>query len=563
MIKNFFTDIFPSDTSYKLIWTLRDKKSHWFQNTNLLIEYVQESKDNTFFGIGVTDKKLSQYKRATARDITSIGALHLDIDIFDPIAHKSESLPKTFEEAHEMAHSILEPTWIINSGHGFQPHYCFNEPQQVDDFDYWTLIGQAWQRAHAAKFPQYTLDATHDLSRVLRCPGTTNSKNRDKIVPCEIIEHNENAYYEKEEIEDAIGFNLKDAISHQAFSIKETRERLSGSVLNTLKRLTVVQSKEYIQSHGITFDETRSIPSDTFMNIQSMEPVFFDEYQNKTGRDSASEYQMKLTYIAVKCGLNDQDVIDLLVQHRRHNNYNMDMDRPDKYINDILKAKKTYNIEASVQKKNDSLTTDELEDIRSYLRSRLQIQIYKVWRYDKDPDVYFELELANHPNKIVHLGSMGDGIMNQKNFISKVSARVLEAPQRIDNKYWYPDIVKKLLKLVVDGESAETATYEGQVRVWAREYFIDKDIEPNLDTFLESGVFSVPFYHNDRIYFSFEIMALWIKTNKGQNIDAFHFGIAMTKNGFIQDQIRTNNGGILQLWGTPPGYVNDSIGESI
>lgn len=563
MIKKFFTDIFPSDTSYKLIWTLKDKRSHWFQNVNLLIDYVQESKDNTFFGVGVTDKKFSKYKRATARDIISLGSFHLDIDIFDPFAHKSQTLPKTLDEAHDMAHSILEPTWIVSSGHGFQPHYCFNEPQKVDSFDYWTLMGQAWQKAHAAKFPQYTLDSTHDLARVLRCPGTMNSKNLEKIVPCEIVEHNENAYYEKEEIEDAIGFDLKDAITQQAFSIKETRERASGSVLNTLKRLTVSESKSYMDSHNIKFDSDRSIPSDTFMNIQSMEPVFFDEYQNKTGRDSASEYQMKLTHIAVKCGLNDQDVIDLLIQHRRHNSYSMDMDRPDKYINDMLKAKKTYNIEASVQKKNDSLTTDELEDIRSYLRSRLQIQVYKLWRYDKDPNMYFELELSNHPNKLVHLGSMVDGIMNQKNFISKVAARVLEGPRRIDNKYWYPDIVQKLLKLVVDGESAETATYEGQVKVWAREYFIDKDIEPTLEDFLSSGVLSMPFFHKDRVYFSFEIMAQWIKTNKGQNIDTFHFGIAMTKNGFIQDTIRTNNGGLLQMWGTPIGYINKELGESI
>lgn len=557
MIEKFFTEIFPADTSYKLIWTLEDKKSHWFQNVNNLIKFVAECKGNTFFGTGVTDVRLPTSKRASANQVTSVKGFHTDIDVYHKLAHKAENLPKTIDEAMEMAHSIIEPTFVLNSGHGLQPHYFFNDHQEIDNFDYWTLFLQSFQRAHAAKYPQYTLDATHDLSRVLRCPGTMNCKDPDDIIECNIIEHNDSAYYEREEIEDAIGFDFKEALSQQAFSVKQERDSMGGTVeLPKTRRLTIQESHIYLDQHKLVLDPMASIPSDVFVDLQSMEPEFFREYKNETGRKSASEYQMRLANIAVKCGLNDQNVLDLLIQHRRSNKHPMAMSRADKYVNDMLKAKRTYHIEEVTEKKEDSLSKDDLQDIREYLASRLNIEIQSLWCYNRDPNMYFELELANPPGATVHLGSMVDGVLNQRNFMAQVISLTRKVPNYVNNKIWVHDIVKKLLKLARDGNSPETATYEGQVKVWAREYFIDREVEENIASFLDSGVFSVPFYHKDRVYFSFEALAQWIKTNKGQNIDSFHFGIAMTKNGFIQDSIRTNSGGNIQVWGTPFGYID-------
>jgi len=558
MIKKFFTDMLPADTSYKLIWTLEDKRSHWFQNTKTLIKFVEKSKGNTFFGTGVTDLKLPFNKRATAQEITSINGFHLDIDILHTIAHKSTKLPATTEEAIKIAHGFLEPTYIINSGHGLQPYYLFNNTQKIDNFDFWTLFLQSWQRAHAAKFPDYTLDATHDLSRVLRCPGTMNCKDPENPVLCEIIEYNESAYYEKEEIEDAISFDIKDALTKQMYSIRKERESSGDKIkIPRSRRLTIVESKEYLRINNLTIEEDGAIPTDLFLNLQSMEPEFVKEFTNQTDRDSASEYQMRITNIAVKNGLSDQDVLNLMVQHRRRNGHNIEIVRIDKYVNDLLKAKKIYQIEATTEKETGTLSSDELEDIRGYIRSRTNVYIQHIWRYKKDPNMYFEVELAEPPGKIVHLGSMADGIVNQHLFGTKVMARTLKTVQKVSKNIWYNDIVKKMLKLVKDGNAPVTSTYEGQVNVWTREYFIDREIEKDIDAFLDSGVLSVPFFHKDRVYFSFETLSQWVKTTKGNNVDTFHFGIAMTKNGFIQDSIKTRTGGRIQMWGTPFGYVEE------
>jgi len=555
MLKQFFSDVLPENNSYKLAWTLDDKKSHWFQDVNNLIEFILFKKENVFFGLGVTDKQLTQYKRADAADVTSIRVLHLDIDIKSEAAHKNEILPTTIEEAKAIAYKFCEPTYLVNSGHGLHAYWLFNEHQKIDNHEWWTLLIQAWQQAHQKAFPQYKLDATFDLARILRCPESINCKDPENPIKCEIIEYNETAYYELEEFEDAINFDPDEALKIQRQTNHNTPADSPPG--NSLRRLTKAESRVYITTNGLTLTADNSINTDVYMRLQGMEPEFHEEMTNTTGRKSASEYQFRLAHIAIKHGLSDQETLDIMVQHRRHNRHDLQMDRPEKYINDLLKAKRTYNIKRINKTPKKKLTANDLESVREYLYSMLNIQVKTLWKFRHDPDDHFELELLDVPGKTIYLGTLKDGIMNQRNFDARIISATMTAPNRLKDNKWYDEIVQKLMLLVVDGISPQTATYEGQVSVWAKEYFFNKDISENITSHFDNGVLGNPFYHKNRIYFSYETLVQWIKTNKGENIDVFHFGIAMTKNGFIHDTVKDKNGNNLQLWATPPGYLEE------
>ncbi len=74
----------------------------------------------------------------------------------------------------------LPPTVVISTGHGFQPYWLLKEPEQLDDREgFQAAVRGVQDRLHS--------DPVADLARVLRVPGTLNYKEKQKIVPCEII----------------------------------------------------------------------------------------------------------------------------------------------------------------------------------------------------------------------------------------------------------------------------------------------------------------------------------------------------------------------------------------
>jgi hypothetical protein len=560
MNKQFYMDIFPQDESYKLLWTLHDKKSHWFQDVEELIKYIDNNKENIFIGIGTTDKRLSVKKRATAQDITSMRVFHIDIDIKQPNVHANTKLPATIEQANEIAHSILEPTYVIQSGHGLHAYYLTNEHVKItpENFDYWTMLIKTWQQEHGKKFPQYKLDSTYDLSRILRCPGSLNCKDPENIIECKIIEYNKNAYYEPEEIEDAIQFSLNSAT--KLYEMQQPKEQSipATQIATNIKynrRLTDAECKQWMVDNELILAEDRKLDQNVFESFSSNEPEFFEEYCNRTDRKSASEYQFRIANLAIKNGLSDQQTLDVMVQHRAFNRHDIKINRIDVYVNDLIKAKSTYNMRRIDRDVTSNATLDEKEVVREYLFGKLGIQVHTLWRYHRDPESYFELELSNHPNTIIYLGTMTEGVMNQKKFIGSVIAAVKETPKKLKENVWYFDIVQKLNKITKDGITHETATFEGQVKLWVKDYLINKDIIPDLPTYIDNNVKSNPFYHLDSIYFTFEAMAQWIQTSKTEHFDPFHFSITMNKNGFQQESVTGKNGFPISLWKTPPHYL--------
>lgn len=149
-----------------------------------------------YFGVGISNtRKLKG--RLTADDVTAIPGLWIDIDIAG-IEHKQSNLPADLNEAVQFMNGLpFEPTIIVDSGHGLHAYWLFREMWTFDTPEERTqakglLKGfQDFIRSRATA-RNWKLDATHDLSRVLRLPGTTNYKSEP--VPVTVISHNNNRY---------------------------------------------------------------------------------------------------------------------------------------------------------------------------------------------------------------------------------------------------------------------------------------------------------------------------------------------------------------------------------
>lgn len=196
---DFLNTLYGScESGWLTLWTKQDKKTAWLDVTNheLIADTAQSVEQDIYFGVGISNQRKPE-GRLSADDVTAIPGLWIDIDIAGQ-EHKQNNLPAGLAEATEFMNSLpFEPTIIVDSGHGLHAYWLFREmwsfdtPEERNQAKGLLKGFQDFIRSRATA-RGWKLDATHDLSRVLRLPGTVNYKS--KPVPVTVISHNDNRY---------------------------------------------------------------------------------------------------------------------------------------------------------------------------------------------------------------------------------------------------------------------------------------------------------------------------------------------------------------------------------
>jgi hypothetical protein len=167
-----------------LTWTLDRKYSLWWNDPAEAAEAVA-GKPNEYVGVGLADPtqtRLIMTERAKANEISGIAGFGLDIDYQDGAAHKGKKLPPDEASAHQLLDAMpLRPTLVVHSGHGLQAWWLLKEHLIFDgvaDRMAAANVARDWNATLAAKAKQlgWEVDSVHDLARVLRIPGTINTK---------------------------------------------------------------------------------------------------------------------------------------------------------------------------------------------------------------------------------------------------------------------------------------------------------------------------------------------------------------------------------------------------
>lgn len=568
MIKKFFHDIFPERNLYRLIWTLDGKKSYWFQNNIKMIEFVSQYERDIYYGVGMaatTPENNPEHHRLTNKTVTAIKTLHLDIDIKSKVAHKSDNLPETIDEARQIAMKFADPTWLINTGHGLHAFYVLDELFEIkseNDCKYFTLISQKWQEIHRQAFPQYDIDATFDVARVLRCPGSMNCKDPENKVKAEIVEYNDDSYFWIEELEDIINDNYKEpelAIPGKSSkTFKSSKEPITNTATWTTKDFN-----DWFDGNGLVVNPKTKIDNDIWLELDSFDPKFSDTFHQRLVDDNnkkivdINSYDLRLANIAAKLNLPDQTIVDLMVYHRIYNDKKTEKAchaRRDYYARTLIKASVHKALEKIDSKKKKGKKIDQIDRqaILSYLNDKLSCQILRYIKLERDPDPLFELEIAEQPGKTIKLGTFEKGVMNQRTFRAKIGATGARMPQPVDKSTWESDIVKKLQDIMEDATVPDTATYEGRIETWIQDYFAHTTVYGTAEEYFENKNYDEPFFHDDRVHFKIEALQEWVKTNKGEVLD-FSFVTTMISTGFTQKKIK--DGGLpIRLWVAPQGF---------
>lgn len=203
-----------------LLWTAPAKTSLYAATPAEAVRHVEHigQRQNIYFGCGLVPHNMEQYKRAKEHEIRGIPGVWADIDVINPKAHNKQRLAPTIADAIDLAKSLqLLPTLIVMSGHGIQPWWLFKEPWLFESREDKNGLqdGGGAERGKAADMLRgwqgmlkdvaaargWEHDATHDLSRVLRLPGTYNIKDPEDVREVTVAHWNDAQRYNPADFE--------------------------------------------------------------------------------------------------------------------------------------------------------------------------------------------------------------------------------------------------------------------------------------------------------------------------------------------------------------------------
>ncbi len=314
-----------------LVWMLPNKRSTWLTGVPITRDGQKVLHDflkthdgcDIYTGVSLAPRhpKLSPHERVTSANSAGIAGMWADIDIADTV-HKKQNLPPSIEAAQEVLLAEYPPSITVNSGHGLQCWWLFRESWIFKDAGERALAqrrARVWHSLLSKSFQAqgWTLDATHDLARVMRLPGTFNHKSGDAR-PVEVI-----------------------GVSDFRWSLDLPAPEEIQSELLTSEARTPAATEIVIGA--LLLDPEAEPPVDKLETLLEAIPEFARSWNRKRtdfqdGDQSPSVYDQSLAYWAVMGRWSDDEIAALIISHRRRWGYDLKL-RQDYYQRTIAKAR--------------------------------------------------------------------------------------------------------------------------------------------------------------------------------------------------------------------------------
>ena len=330
VVREFLRDVFRGkpDAAYILVWQRRRKKSHWFTDSEVAVATVMSMADeDAYVGFGLSTEDFGPKNRCKAEHVAGVVGFVIDFDFQGP-AHQKSNLPPTIDDALSLLPANLPPTDIVHSGHGIQAWWLFKTPWMFEAEQERNVAAALAQRFNLffkseAKKHDWDVDSTFDLARVYRIPGTMNCK--PGLPPCLATIQSRGGHR----------YNPADIVEFlNAVGAPAPAKRMKGRPEGP--------GEEFADGNFI-LNPGAEPPRQKFRVLMEGEPRFADAWEHRRSDfqdQSPSVYDMSLAYYAAACGWSDQEIVDLLIAHRRKHAADLKL-RHDYYALTISKARKS------------------------------------------------------------------------------------------------------------------------------------------------------------------------------------------------------------------------------
>lgn len=296
-----------------LVYLLPLKKAKFFKTVDGACDYIKSinpSQQNIFFGCGLlragikTDlKKTGGQGRGKKSDIAGIGGFWADIDFQ---SGDKPGYPTDIEAVKELIYGHgLDPTHVIFTGNGVHAWWMFKEPWEFDSPGEMAKAESLNNRLQEtilkrAREKGWSMDKTHDLTRILRPPGTFNKKDPENPIATKILIEGPQQPYSDPEIFDD-------------YLISEDEIKASK---------TIDQTEKVRIEDNLKLDPDANPPATLMQELFDIVPNFkasWNAQRPDLKKQSASEYALSLANYAAQAGWSDQDIANLIIAfYRRH-----------------------------------------------------------------------------------------------------------------------------------------------------------------------------------------------------------------------------------------------------
>ena len=476
----FLTDLFgetpgkgrPGGLKLQL-WTKADKRSHYFPTPKQAAPFAEGHQKDCYVSVSLASKNYGPTRRAPAAESAGVPGLWADIDVNGGPEDKSGAAPD-FGKAWKLANALLEPTVAVHSGYGLQCWWLFEDGPWIfgsqEEREQAARMAAGWVATLRDKAQQmgFGIDATQDLARLMRIPGTLNCKGGQEApvqgwwdgepVP---IKQQDGPFYKVEQ--------LGELTAKADVPATAVRDVLAGLV-------------------GEFEVRPDAEPPFSLMDALLQNSTTFRATWEHNRRDRAaenwtlSEYDLSLASQAVQAGWSDQQVADLLVAHRRkHADRSGKGHRPDYLRRTIGAARREKQETDKEEDRQDALANLEamgeqaavdpdaaMTEFNRVLRGPFKVK--ELYQDGDDPkNTRYRLVLDNGVE--VPIGPPKT-LLNPDEFREALMTTTRHVLPMVKRKDWLPAIQALLTIAVVT--IAPDDTRQGQALEWLSRYLSER-----------------------------------------------------------------------------------------
>ncbi|MDX2151415.1 MAG: DNA-primase RepB domain-containing protein [Bryobacteraceae bacterium] len=474
------------DELHLLVWTLPEKRSHWFTDLGGAIRFAESlGEHDLYVGVGLSERDYGPTRRCLSNEVIGIVGLWADLDLKSE-AH-SKTLPATVEDALQILPEQLPPTFVVRTGNGLHAWWLFREPLIFESDEERRNAGNLalrWQSLLGANAAArgWAFDRLADLARVLRIPGTKNCKDTANPKPVEIYRQTDRRYNPSD---------FEEYLEELAIPDAEGQER------------TAQAWKENFSDKPLTIDPSATVPEDLLARYLSADHRFEKTWRRQ--RDdlkdqSQSGYDLALANFGSEAGLSEQQIVDLMIHHRRIHNQRQ-RTRLDYFQRTLAKAIKRTDgggsntlpeappfhhpdsdghADAGQQRtRPDSATARAL--LCDRISTVLGVRVLRILKITgKEPTYQVELEASK-----IELPSVSK-LVDQRSFRMAIASAADRLIPKIKPKLW-EQVAQAMLDALTIEDGGEETDFVGSVRIHLESYlsetpFIDSIEEQPIQT---------------------------------------------------------------------------------
>ena len=518
-LQRFLEAVWPDlDGRWLLLWGAPSKRSSWVHSIEadeLAAIDIWAAKENVYLGCALRGANLGPTLRGEKADCVAIPGVWADLDYAEGGGHKKPNLPPTEEDAKRLlAEMGPAPSIIIHSGRGLQAWWLFKEPWVLESDDDRTkaeALTKGWCSTLRARSKAHGWDADQvgDLTRVMRLPGTWNRKGVPKKT--RLLELNEHRY-EPSDLE--------------AYLLPETEEKSAAADLKW----------------QIDLNAAAEPPAEKFMRLCEIDSAFKSAWEH-TRTDlqdqSASSYDLSLATKAFAASWTGQEVVNLLIAHRRRHNADLKL-RKDYYertLNLAMTGKGVEERRALVDdmKAGKALPEEMAKDpaeILAVLSERLGVHITKIVRYRSEGNTY-QLEVNG---KMVNAGTI-DNFDSQTRFRRIIFDHTDHRIVQFKEDAWH-HILQHLFR-AVENVDVQSGTNKGAFENWLELYLSDGVATE--EGWQKAAIDNSPFKLKGETYIVAEGFRRFLLSHMQERITSQDLTMQLTKLGYQYERKNVKN----------------------